>query len=68
MSMNQIRKPSAASESFITALAVLFFISLALLFQFLDRKKSGELKNTKAEVPVLQSDNPDYTASLRSNL
>jgi len=45
----KFRKPSAASESFITALAVLFFISLALLFQFLDRKKSGVNDNVKTE-------------------
>lgn len=42
MSTNPIRKPSAASESFITALAILFFASLAILFLWLDNKKHPE--------------------------
>lgn len=42
MSTNPIRKPSAASESFITALAILFFASLAILFLWLDNKKFRE--------------------------
>jgi hypothetical protein len=42
MSTNQTRKPSAASESFITALAILFFASLAILFMWLDNRKRIE--------------------------
>ncbi len=42
MSTNPIRKPSAASESFVTALAILFFASLAILFMWLDNRKHTE--------------------------
>ena len=48
MSVNHVRKPSAASETFITTLAVLFFVGLALLFQYLDSQKSSS--NHKANV------------------
>jgi len=41
MSTNPIRKPSAASESFITALAALFFIFLGILFLWLDNRKTA---------------------------
>jgi hypothetical protein len=47
--MHHVRKPSAASESFITALAILFFIVLALLFQFLDRRKKEHANVEKIE-------------------
>ena len=55
--MHHIRKPSAASETFITTLAVLFFILIAVLFQVLDREKSvlqNDLsKETKASGEVM---------------
>ena len=62
MSTNPIRKPSAASESFITALAILFFASLAILFLWLDNKKRPEkqtqISNHSAnEKPVAFSGN-----------
>src|SRR6188472_3229880 len=49
MSMNHTRKPSAASETFITTLAVLFFIGVALLFQFLDSRKNGQGNSQKSD-------------------
>ena len=49
MSLNHVRKPSAASESFITALALIFFIGLAILFQFLDSRKNSRIKSATVE-------------------
>jgi hypothetical protein len=54
--LNPIRRPSAASESFITAIAALFFICLTLLFLWLDNRKSGEQKS-------LQKNNTEQNVS-----
>jgi hypothetical protein len=62
MSMHHTRKPSAASESFITALAVLFFISLAFLFQYLDRNKSSAMENPNDKASSVQTEIPEHTA------
>ena len=68
MSTNQTRRPSAASETFITALAALFFISLAALFLWIDEKKDPTKEVTEQKhflpsvpdsiSPILEKLNP----------
>ncbi len=68
MSSNQTRKPSAAAESFITALAILFFASLAILFMWLDNRKRAERQTqntTKTEkgAPMSLHENETQSSS-----
>ena len=68
MSTSPIGKPSAASESFITALAILFFASLAILFMWLDNKKYAEkhaqnINQQVKETSLRQTENPTNTVT-----
>ena len=56
MSTNTSRRPSAASENFVTVIAILFFVSVAVLFQWLDYRKHKERSQSK-EQPALAEEN-----------
>jgi len=65
--LNPIPRPSAASESFITAIAALFFIGLTLLFLWLDNRKISDRKsqqkndteeNISLETPAQENEMP----------
>ncbi|CAN5585637.1 hypothetical protein BH11BAC1_BH11BAC1_12660 [soil metagenome] len=68
MSTNPTRKPSAASESFITALAILFFASLAILFMWLDNRKRVERQShntiqAERETPIALQEKENRSSS-----
>ncbi|MEO8085199.1 MAG: hypothetical protein ABI763_00170 [Bacteroidota bacterium] len=68
MSTNPTRKPSAASESFITALAILFFASLAILFMWLDNRKRIERQSHNtiqagSETPIALQEKQNRSSS-----